>query len=161
METIHQRIKIKDVFNGYRDKDWDGVVGYGGKLDIRPIYQREFIYNPENERAVIDTILKEHPLNLMYWVKNGNNFEVLDGQLGRQKQYEEWERDNPPPTPPGETTAELTARLEKAEKVIVRLAEERGFIKLGKSTSTAATHIQRMLGNVGLYADEDSVEVVK
>lgn len=80
METIHQRIKVNDVFNGYQDKDWDGVVGYGGRLDIRPIYQREFIYNPENERAVINTILKKHPLNLMYWVKNGNNFEVLDGQ---------------------------------------------------------------------------------
>lgn len=81
METIHQRIKVKDVFNGYQDKNWDGVIGYGGKLDIRPIYQREFIYNPENERAVIDTILKEHPLNLIYWVKNkNNNFELLDGQ---------------------------------------------------------------------------------
>ena len=80
METTHEKIKVKDVFNGYEDKNWDGVVGYSGKLDIRPIYQREFIYNQENERAVIDTILKEHPLNLMYWVKNGNNFEVLDGQ---------------------------------------------------------------------------------
>jgi hypothetical protein len=80
MKTVHKRIKAGDVFNGYQDKNWDGVVGYGGKLDIRPIYQREFIYNPENERAVIDTVLKEHPLNLMYWVKNGNNFEVLDGQ---------------------------------------------------------------------------------
>jgi len=80
MKTTHKRIKVKDIFNGYQDKGWDGVVGYGGKLDIRPIYQREFIYNPENERAVIDTILKERPLNLMYWVKNGDNFEVLDGQ---------------------------------------------------------------------------------
>lgn len=80
MKTIHKKIKVKDVFNGYQDKDWDGVVGYGGKLNIRPIYQREFIYDPENERAVIDTVLKEHPLNLMYWVKNGANFEVLDGQ---------------------------------------------------------------------------------
>ncbi len=80
MKTTHQRVKIKDVFNEYQDKEWDGVIGYGGKLDIRPIYQREFIYNPENERAVIDTILKEHPLNLIYWVKNGDNFEVLDGQ---------------------------------------------------------------------------------
>ena len=80
MKTIHQTIKVKDIFNGYQDKGWDGVVGYDGKLDIRPIYQREFIYDPEHERAVIDTILKGHPLNLMYWVKNGNNFEVLDGQ---------------------------------------------------------------------------------
>ena len=80
METVHKRIKVADVFDGYQDKNWDGVVGYGGKLDIRPIYQREFIYNPENERAVIATILKKHPLNLMYWVKNGSNFEVLDGQ---------------------------------------------------------------------------------
>lgn len=80
MKTIHQRIKVKDIFNGYQDKNWEGVVGYDGKLDIRPIYQREFIYNPENERAVIDTILKERPLNLMYWVQNGENYEVLDGQ---------------------------------------------------------------------------------
>src|SRR3989338_587824 len=80
MKTIHQRIKVKDVFNGYQDKNWDGVVGYGGKLDIRPIYQREFIYNPENERAVIDTILKGQPQNLMYGVKKGNSLEVLEGQ---------------------------------------------------------------------------------
>jgi hypothetical protein len=80
MKTIHQRIKVKEVFDGYQDKNWDGVVGYGGKLNIRPIYQREFIYKPENERAVIATVLKEHPLNLMYWVENDNSFEVLDGQ---------------------------------------------------------------------------------
>lgn len=80
MKTIHHKVKVSDIFNGYQDNNWDGVVGYDGKLDIRPIYQREFIYKPENERAVIDTILKERPLNLIYWVKNGNNYEVLDGQ---------------------------------------------------------------------------------
>lgn len=80
MKTIHHRVKVSDVFKGYQDNNWDGVVGYDGKLDIRPIYQREFIYKLDNERAVIDTILKERPLNLIYWVKNGNNYEVLDGQ---------------------------------------------------------------------------------
>ncbi len=85
METIHQTIKVKDIFNGYQDKGWDGVVGYDGKLDIRPIYQREFIYDPEHERAVIDTILKEHPLNLMYWVKMAT---ILRCWTGNSEHYQ-------------------------------------------------------------------------
>jgi len=61
--------------------DWEGVHGYGGQLDIRPAYQREFIYEVANEQAVISTILKGHPINIMYWVKNpGGDFELLDGQ---------------------------------------------------------------------------------
>ena len=44
-----------------------GVVGYGGKLDIRPPYQREFIYKDKQRDAVIDTVRKDFPLNVMYW----------------------------------------------------------------------------------------------
>ena len=47
----------------------------------RPKYQREFIYNDVQQKAVIDTILKGFPLNVIYWVKNNDDsFEVLDGQ---------------------------------------------------------------------------------
>lgn len=81
MKTTRESIQVRELFNGYLDKEWDGVVGYGGKLDIRPIYQREFVYDIPNEQAVIATILKGHPINLMYWVQNKDgNYELLDGQ---------------------------------------------------------------------------------
>ena len=77
---LHQ-IKVKDLFNGYKDSGDDGVVGYGGILDIRPPYQREFVYDIKRSEEVIQTILKGFPLNIMYWVKKEDNtFEILDGQ---------------------------------------------------------------------------------
>jgi len=74
-------IKIADVVVGYVDSDEKGVSGYGGKLNIRPAYQREFIYGEKERNAVIDTIFAGFPLNVMYWVKNADGtYEVLDGQ---------------------------------------------------------------------------------
>lgn len=75
-----KEIKVRDVFKGYSDNQENGVVGYDGKLDIRPPYQREFIYKEKERNAVIETINKNFPLNVMYWVKNGNSYELLDGQ---------------------------------------------------------------------------------
>ena len=80
MKTTRQSITIRELFNGYSDQGWDGVVGYGGKLDIRPKYQREFIYDDDRQRKVIDTILNGRPLNIMYWVVNGDHYDLLDGQ---------------------------------------------------------------------------------
>ena len=80
MEIKLHEIKIRDIVEGYIDNHEDGVVGYGGKLDIRPPYQREFIYNEKERNAVIDTINKGFPLNVMYWSKNGDKYELLDGQ---------------------------------------------------------------------------------
>lgn len=81
MKITLQKIKIKDVFNGYKDSEEEGVVGYGGKLDIRPIYQREFVYKEKQRNAVIDTIRDGFPLNVMYWnKKDDGTFEILDGQ---------------------------------------------------------------------------------
>jgi hypothetical protein len=58
-----------------------GIVAYGGKLDIRPPYQREFVYKDKQRDAVIESVLKNYPLNVMYWVVNGkDDYEVLDGQ---------------------------------------------------------------------------------
>jgi hypothetical protein len=75
------KVKVKDLVEGYENSDEEGVVAYNGNLNIRPKYQREFIYKEEEERAVIDTILKGFPLNSMYWVDNGDGtYEVLDGQ---------------------------------------------------------------------------------
>lgn len=84
MKIELHNIPVKEVFNGYKDMDDDGVVGYGGKLDIRPAYQRNYVYSPEQAEAVIQTVLRKpsgYPLNVMYWVKTGNDtYEILDGQ---------------------------------------------------------------------------------
>lgn len=81
MKIELHRIKIRDVANGYTDNLEEGVVAYGGKLDVRPKYQREFVYKDKQRDAVIDTVRKGFPLNVMYWVKTAeDNFEVLDGQ---------------------------------------------------------------------------------
>ena len=77
---LHE-IPVRDVVNGYVDSAENGVVGYGGKLNIRPAFQREFIYKEKERNEVIRTVKKNFPLNVMYWTKNDNDsFEVLDGQ---------------------------------------------------------------------------------
>ena len=74
-------IRVEDLVSGYQDNLEEGVIGYGGKLDIRPPYQREFVYNEKQRDAVIDTITKNFPLNVMYWaVRDDENFEIIDGQ---------------------------------------------------------------------------------
>ena len=77
---LHE-ISVRDVVYGYVDSAENGVVGYGGKLNIRPAFQREFIYKDKQRDEVIRIIIKHFPLNVMYWVKSDDgNFELLDGQ---------------------------------------------------------------------------------
>lgn len=81
MEIRLEEHTVAEVFNGYEDNDQDGVVGFGGKLNIRPAFQREFVYKEKERNAVIDTIFKGFPLNVMYWVEDEQeNYELLDGQ---------------------------------------------------------------------------------
>ena len=40
MKIELKNIKVKDVFNRYVDNEEEGVTGYGGRLNIRPKYQR-------------------------------------------------------------------------------------------------------------------------
>lgn len=75
------RMKVRDVVDGYIDSAEEGVVAYGGKLNIRPKYQREFVYSGKQRDAVIETVKKGFPLNVMYWMVNDDDgYEVLDGQ---------------------------------------------------------------------------------
>ena len=77
---LHE-ISVRDLTDGYVDSQEEGVKGYHGQLDIRPKYQREFVYKDAQRNAVIDTLRKGFPLNIMYWVKKDDGtFEVLDGQ---------------------------------------------------------------------------------
>jgi hypothetical protein len=81
MNIALKEITVRELVNGYKDNNDDGVVGFGGKLDIRPPYQREFVYNEKEKTAVIDTLTKNFPLNVMYWaVREDGNYEVIDGQ---------------------------------------------------------------------------------
>lgn len=85
MMTIKQiSVTVGEITQGYVNNEEQGVRGYNGQLDIRPPYQREFIYNDKEQQAVINTVLKGYPLNVMYWVKRGEDaecpYEVMDGQ---------------------------------------------------------------------------------
>jgi hypothetical protein len=81
MKIELKEMKVRDLADGYQDNDEDGVVGYSGKLDIRPPYQREFIYKDKQRDAVIDTVTRDFPLNVMYWsVRDDGDYEVIDGQ---------------------------------------------------------------------------------
>ena len=74
-------LTVRDLVKDYLDDGEGGVVGYGGKLDIRPPYQREFIYKGKQREAVITSILKGFPLNVMYWADRGDGtYEIIDGQ---------------------------------------------------------------------------------
>lgn len=81
MKIELQRIPVREVIAGYKDSREEGVVAYSGKLDIRPKYQREFVYSGKQRDAVLETIKQDFPLNVMYWmVREDGNYEVLDGQ---------------------------------------------------------------------------------
>ena len=84
MKTKAIKVTIRDLIDGYKDDSDKGgaVVGYSGRLNVRPAYQREFIYEKAEEKeAVIHSVANGFPLNVMYWADDGaGNFEILDGQ---------------------------------------------------------------------------------
>ena len=81
MKIDLKEITVRDLVEGYHDDGEGGVRGYDGKLDIRPKYQREFIYKDKQREAVIRTIRSKFPLNVMYWaVRDDGTHEVIDGQ---------------------------------------------------------------------------------
>ena len=84
MQIELRKITVRELTNGYEDNEEGGVRGFGGKLDIRPPYQREFIYDEKKREAVITTIKRGFPLNVMYWACRDADadvpYEVMDGQ---------------------------------------------------------------------------------
>lgn len=79
-------ITVAQIVSGYKDRAEEGIVGNDGKLNIRPAYQREYIYKEEQRNEVIRTVMRgfpntEFPLNVMYWAKIDDElFELIDGQ---------------------------------------------------------------------------------
>ena len=81
MKITLKAITVRHLSEGYTDNTEGGVTGYAGKLDIRPPFQREFVYKDQQRDAVIDTASKGFPLNVMYWaVRENGEFEIIDGQ---------------------------------------------------------------------------------
>jgi len=100
MKIELHKITVRELTEGYTDNQEAGVKAYGGRLDVRPPFQREFVYNDKERDAVIDTITQDFPLNVMYWsvrdnrsasvpLANNNDsagetpaplFEIIDGQ---------------------------------------------------------------------------------
>jgi hypothetical protein len=81
MKIELKEVAIREVIENYVNNDEEGVIGFDGKLNIRPKYQREFVYKDQQRDSVIETVKLGFPLNVMYWVKNDDEtFEVLDGQ---------------------------------------------------------------------------------
>ncbi|CAL9437649.1 HNH endonuclease family protein [Streptomyces sp. enrichment culture] len=81
MKIELKKVRVRDLVEDYEDNDELGVRAYGGKLDVRPPYQREFVYKDKQRDAVIETLRRNFPLNVMYWaVRDDGTFEVIDGQ---------------------------------------------------------------------------------
>lgn len=86
MKVERQQITIEELYENFEDEGENGILGYDERLNIRPPYQREFVYKPAQQEAVIRSIMNNFPIGIMYWVKtedNGENdveFEILDGQ---------------------------------------------------------------------------------
>ncbi|MDP2684808.1 MAG: DUF262 domain-containing protein [bacterium] len=81
MKIDLHKITIRKAIVGYKDNAEEGVTAYDGKLNIRPKYQREFVYKEKQRNAVIETIKNSFPLNVMYWmIREDGGYEVLDGQ---------------------------------------------------------------------------------
>ena len=82
MKIREMNVKVGDLVVGYYEDDSTSkVVAWNGKLDVRPEYQREYVYDDKQRDAVINTIMNEFPLNIMYFVERPDGtYEVLDGQ---------------------------------------------------------------------------------
>jgi Protein of unknown function DUF262/HNH endonuclease len=82
--TLKTDITVKDICEGfvYNELEGKGLFGLAGKLTIQPEYQRNYIYaDGKRDVAVIESILKDYPLGLIYFNKASNDcLEVLDGQ---------------------------------------------------------------------------------
>lgn len=81
MKTTTKMVKIRDLAEGYHDDGERGVFGLNEHLTIRPIYQREFVYNEKQRQAVVETVMDGLPLSLFYWNDLGDGYyDILDGQ---------------------------------------------------------------------------------
>jgi len=81
MKITQKKVSVKDLTENYINTNEDGCWGLNKTLNIRPAYQREFVYKDAQRDAVIRSVRANFPLNTFYWSKNADGtYEVLDGQ---------------------------------------------------------------------------------
>lgn len=85
MDITYSEVTVRELVDGYREDDeTNSVIAMGGRLVVRPEYQRQFVYEGKDAAAVVNTIMRGFPLGIMYFAnlddQNGAQFEVLDGQ---------------------------------------------------------------------------------
>ena len=74
-------ISIRELAKGYNNESESGkVTALNGSLNIRPAYQREFVYKDAQQKSVIESISNGFPLSIMYWAESSDGWEILDGQ---------------------------------------------------------------------------------
>lgn len=66
MKITQTKVKLRDIVKGYQDLGDKGVFAMDGNLNIRPAYQREFVYKDAQRDKVIETIMNGYPLSSMY-----------------------------------------------------------------------------------------------
>ena len=141
MKIDLNEITVRDLVEDYHDDGEGGVRGYGGKLDIRPPFQREFVYKDKQRDAVIETINKGFPLNVMYWaVRQDGTYEVIDGQQ-RTISAAQYVEATTPLTGGISTTCKTTSRsgfsITRCRSMSARGAPARSWTGSGSSTSQA------------------------
>lgn len=84
--TLLTNTTVREICEGfiYNELEGKGLFGWAGKLTIQPEYQRNYLYSENDgkkEAAVIDSILKDYPLGLIYFNEpETDKYEILDGQ---------------------------------------------------------------------------------
>lgn len=51
MDIELKEICVRELIDNYQDNAENGVTAYNGKLDVRPAYQREFVYGEKREKC--------------------------------------------------------------------------------------------------------------
>lgn len=81
---LNTKYTVEEICKGfvYDINESKGLYGLDGNLIIQPEYQRNYIYGDgKKDVAVIESILNDYPIGLIYFVKTlDGKFEILDGQ---------------------------------------------------------------------------------
>ena len=84
MKTELKQYSVREITEGfvYNELEGRGLFGLAGRLTVQPEYQRNYIYaDGRRDVAVINSLLKNYPLGLIYFNKVSEDvLEVLDGQ---------------------------------------------------------------------------------
>lgn len=89
-EHFGYAVTIRRLFEGctnefgepcFTNKETGEIRCFGGRLNPRPSYQREFVYSEQDQKKVFETLHRAFPLGTMYWCDTGDgSYELIDGQ---------------------------------------------------------------------------------